>query len=377
MNEAVFDASWNPSALRHTTSELWVMVNLAADRGVDAERCLVGTLLDLQTLCNRRSRVSFTQQVEIQRRIGQLMPDPLWPLRVGKRMQLTSYGMVGYALFSSATLVDALGLARRFAPLLNLKHELKLRSEGGMSALSLHDGYALAPGLREACEVMEVCKLVNLLRALSGDMFRLEEVRVAIQPCADLQEALRAHAGCQVTFGARNTELRFESQLLTKQLPQTDPLTCEHCVHLCEQQLEESMRFDKTTGRVRSLLERCLDALPGMAEVASDLCMSPRSLRRRLEAEGTSFQEIVESIRKDFAGQLLATTRMSTESVADLLGYGDAANFRHAFKRWTGMSPREFRQMHQLPAGTEVLPHALLIRRPGASATPNWGAARH
>lgn len=72
--------------------------------------------------------------------------------------------------------------------------------------------------------------------------------------------------------------------------------------------------------------------------------MEPRTLRRRLEAQGTSYREILAGVRQGLAIEYLRKTRMTTEDIASRLGYSDAANFRHAFLRWTGKTPHEYRR---------------------------------
>jgi len=83
---------------------------------------------------------------------------------------------------------------------------------------------------------------------------------------------------------------------------------------------------------------------PGMDEVATRLNMTSRTLRRHLDAEGTSFVAIVDDVRCSLAIEYLQSTKMSTEDVAMLLGFSDAANFRRALKRWTGKGPGELRK---------------------------------
>ncbi len=80
------------------------------------------------------------------------------------------------------------------------------------------------------------------------------------------------------------------------------------------------------------------------ALVARELHVSDRTLRRHLAAEGSSFQEILSSQRFAMAAQLLTATGSSVQDIAMRLGYSDASNFGHAFRQWTGMSPRQYRQ---------------------------------
>ena len=78
-------------------------------------------------------------------------------------------------------------------------------------------------------------------------------------------------------------------------------------------------------------------------EIAGMVHMNERTMRRKLEGEGTSFGEILDDVRASLASEYLKTTKMTTEDIASLVGFSDAANFRRAFRRWTGKAPKEFR----------------------------------
>ena len=83
---------------------------------------------------------------------------------------------------------------------------------------------------------------------------------------------------------------------------------------------------------------------PSMDEAASALNMTSRTLRRKLDEEQITFSEISTDVRSSLATEYLKTTKLSTEDIAGLLGFSDAANFRHAFKKWTGKAPSAFRR---------------------------------
>ena len=86
-------------------------------------------------------------------------------------------------------------------------------------------------------------------------------------------------------------------------------------------------------------------AVPTLSQVAARLFLSTRTLRRRLEDAQTSYQEIVGETRRDLAVGYLTHTSLSTGAIAEVLGYSDTANFRQAFKRWTGESPQRYRRL--------------------------------
>ncbi len=91
--------------------------------------------------------------------------------------------------------------------------------------------------------------------------------------------------------------------------------------------------------------------------VAQKLNISDRTLRRRLAAEGFSFQEIVSALRYEQAQKALASTQLSIGDIARFLGYSDASNFGHAFRQWSGMSPRQYRKQPSAPSARLTPPH--------------------
>ena len=90
-------------------------------------------------------------------------------------------------------------------------------------------------------------------------------------------------------------------------------------------------------------------SVPTLSQVASRLFVSTRTLRRRLEDAQTSYQEIVAETRQGLAVRYLTQTSLSIEAIAEILGYSDTANFRQAFKRWTGESPQQYRSRARSP----------------------------
>jgi AraC-like DNA-binding protein len=97
-------------------------------------------------------------------------------------------------------------------------------------------------------------------------------------------------------------------------------------------------------GKVRAQLLQDVGRQPSLAAVADRLKISERTLRRRLAQRGVSFRFHVEELRAQLAVRYLRETSMNHEDIADAIGFRDPANFRHAFRRWTGRSPSAFRR---------------------------------
>jgi len=112
---------------------------------------------------------------------------------------------------------------------------------------------------------------------------------------------------------------------------------------MCEQILAEVNRGGGVAAEIRRRLIERSGRYPNIEVIAEELSIHPRALRRRLEAEGTSYRDILAEVRRRLAIEYLRKTNMTNEEIASRLGYSDAANFRHAFLRWTGKSPSGFR----------------------------------
>jgi AraC-like DNA-binding protein len=81
-----------------------------------------------------------------------------------------------------------------------------------------------------------------------------------------------------------------------------------------------------------------------MDEIAAAVGMSVRSLHRHLGECGVTYQELRDQVRRDLAVDYLKSSHLTVEQIAQLVGYGEAASFRKAFRRWTGKAPGEFRR---------------------------------
>ena len=118
-------------------------------------------------------------------------------------------------------------------------------------------------------------------------------------------------------------------------------------------------------GKVRNFLSRDVASRPSFAAVAKVLMTSSRTLRRRLQMQNTSFRQVSDELRADVALRFLRDTEMTNDDIAFALGFSDAANFRHAFRRWTGRAPNHYRTPADWPLGTDCSTPPAPSRWPG------------
>src|SRR5690606_22697145 len=124
-----------------------------------------------------------------------------------------------------------------------------------------------------------------------------------------------------------------------------DPLASRGAIELCERELALAADQEADiTQRVRAELVLSGSGYPDLEQVANRLCVSTRTLKRKLQRHGTSFLLILEECRRRDAQKLLEHSGLSVQAVAARLGYQNPANFSRAFSKWTGESPTSFRQ---------------------------------
>jgi AraC-like DNA-binding protein len=153
--------------------------------------------------------------------------------------------------------------------------------------------------------------------------------------------------GVEPQFGAPHNAMRLATVDVDAPLPQGNATMARLTQEQCRQLLAKRRQRDGLAGRVRDRLLQTPSDLAGIDIVAADLHMASRSLRRRLEQEGTSFRALVDEVRQTLAEELLTTADLKLEEVAQRLGYAESASLIHAFKRWKGMTPNAYREQHR------------------------------
>ncbi len=321
------------------------IVGALSDNGVSAARALEGTGIAPEELAV--ARVSYRQMLTVYGNAQRVAAgDPSLPFRAGQRMHLTSFGMLGYAKLSSPDHGSSLEFGVRHqrinGPLIEV--QVHLESDIGVSEYQPIAGLELSDELRRFLMEFYLTSHMTLSTDMCGPSFRYVELHVG--------HARPAHAhlydeifDCPVRFGQPRSEARFDLAWLRKPIAYADPVTNAMTREVCELALLEVSQGESVAAEVRRSLIRSPARLPGVEDVAAALSMSARSLRRKLVAEQTTYSKILSDVRVQLAMQYLGKTSMTNEEIASRLGYSDAANFRHAFTRWTGKHPSDYRPL--------------------------------
>lgn len=303
------------------------------------EALLQGSGISAADLGRADSRITTRQEMQVcanavarRRDIG---------LELGRRMHVSSYGMLGYALLSSATLGDALRLALRYPALLGTLFRLRLVEEGERVWFSASD-YREEPELAAFNAEFCLVSLKVICDDLLGKPLPLLAARFAHgEP--DYRQQYGETFTCPLHFDAVDNAFAFDRNWLEQPLPLADQVTHGTMSERCRQLNLEFTGRQAWLGRIRQLLADQLGAPPGLEGLARQMNCSSRTLRRHLGEMGSSYQQLLDELRFERAKHLLGEGQMPIYRIAEVLGFSETASFRHAFMRWSGVAPSHFR----------------------------------
>lgn len=330
----------------YTAQRITAVVATLTEDGVPAAQALAGSGLDEAALRAPATRVSSRQTATVYRNALRLAPDPTIALRAGARLHLTAYGIYGYALLSSPTSAEMAEIAVKYHAIAAPGTGLSYTRDGDTGIFRYEVLLTPDPAddLYRFTLELAYSGHLTLARDLFDPSYGFAAVRVSY-PAPPHASAYRMLFRCSVQFGQSANELQVDPTWFGRTSRSPDPSTNAMAREMCQQLLTELTRVGGFAAVVRRrLVEQMPWRLPSVESMATELSLDPRTLRRRLQAQGTSYREILADVRQGLAIEYLRGTRMTNEEIASRLGYSDAANFRHAFARWTGKSPSEYRQ---------------------------------
>jgi AraC-like DNA-binding protein len=295
---------------------------------------------------------------EPEARLPQAVAASLWPaaarltndadlgLHVAEGIRQESYGVLGYVVSTSENLGMGFQRMCRYIRFLHDVAETKLAVHGDRATLSHQLPF---PGAlpRPTSEYIVAGWLLASRKATGVGWIPLQ-VRFPHAKPNNTSEHQRIF-GCNPEFGYQRNELVFSSDLLNTPHIKADP----NLEAILEAQvvavIEKLPKGEATTDAVRRHLAGQLgEGQPTLEQIAPRLHMSPRTLHRRLEEEGTSFRHVLTEVRRELAARHLSERRLAIGEIAFLLGFSEPSAFHRAFKRWTGHAPLAYRELPPL-----------------------------
>lgn len=328
---------------RRNIASMRALTRLAEQFSISLAQCLKQTEVSIHQLNDPYAQVDASQELQLVDNIIAAYGgyQPLLGLQAGRYYHLDTYGMWGFALISSPTLRDAIDLGLRYLDLTFAFNQVRLQEHDDEVCLMLDDSAIPKP-----------CQQFLLDRDMSSIMTMFEELfnyrpllkRVCFQYAQPTDLTIYQQTfGITPEFNAPYHSVCFAKSFLDMPIAQSNPHTAAMCEAQCRELLRRQHQRSGIADKVRDLLLRQPHAMPTMEEIAHHFCMSSRTLRRHLLAEGVSYRLLSDEVRMTLAEELLKVQGLTLEEIAIRVGYSEVSNFLHAFKRCKQQTPSQFK----------------------------------
>jgi AraC-like DNA-binding protein len=269
------------------------------------------------------------------------VPDKGLGLLIGERETIASIGLVGYAMMTSPTMGEAtrLGMSQQKFTGSMLEFDFKQNKQ---TAIVTASNRFHQPDIQQFLVEEAFASFLQIARGLVGNSFAPQRIDLSYAAPSYAAEYSRVFQ-CPVLFGQKTNAFVSDIEWIAKPLLTYDPLSHRQALEFVELSFSRERENVDLFESVERVVRQNLKSLPTFSEIAQKLCLSERTLRRRLADKGVSYQSLLDMVRKNRTLEMLENPKLSIEQIALEVGFSDSHNFRRAFKRWTGSTPSEMR----------------------------------
>ena len=295
-----------------------------------------------ELIAEPEERLSVHRQIALLNEAATALKDDCLGFTLARDFDLREIGLVYYVMASSQTLGDALKRLAHYSKVTNEALVFGCR-EGNRLTINL--SYSGVPRHSDRHQI-EFCifAVLRICRVLTGHNVVPQQFSVSHYRSEGTSEMAR-FVGTKVEFGADADEFVLNVEARELPLTHSDPYLNKLLLKDCEAALADRK---ENASQLRTRVENAISSmLPHgrvlVEDIALSLGMSKRTLTRKLADEGSNFSEVFEQLRHDLAVRYLRDRKLHVSKIAWLLGFNEVSAFTHAFKRWTGMTPRDMR----------------------------------
>lgn len=305
-----------------------------------------GTKVSYDALMSLDGTISRNDLTRIYRNALAISGSEELGLSVGVQLHLSAHGPLGVATSSGPDLRAALHLLAKYGLTRTDFFDITLSQHRDGLKVSFTETFDLAE-LRTFITESVFCGLFSAIHFFTGaGQFTGRCYFAYAKP--SYGDKYRDHFGGKTTFNHSTTEIIVPERLLSMPSVVADPVLHREAVAICERQLQ-AIKVGEVNEPVLSAKEAVSKLIvenPGrlwtLKEVAAQLHMSPRTLIRKLDLQGTKFQAIRDDLAKEQVIKYFAEAGLSVESIGHLMGFSDVSSFRRSFKRWFGDTPSQY-----------------------------------
>lgn len=288
------------------------------------------------------TRLPVDTYLLIQDKAADYVNDPYFGLHMGEFAEAGSWSILGYVMMNCKNLGEAFEKSGKYSRIIGnmieAKAELRLNRIRVVVFTPPH-----APKMSRHCYESTLSSSVHMMRTLTGVHISPLEVTF-IYPQPESTAEYERIFGCPVKFGRKENSMTLDWGLVNTPIRMANADLLEHFEQYAQSLLDEMQRRDEHTRAVtRIILSRLDDESLSIEKVAREMAVSVRTLQKRLEDEGVVFSDLLRDIRQRLAQKYLREN-YSVEQITYLLGFSEPSVFRKAFKKWSGVTPREYRE---------------------------------
>lgn len=328
-------------------SSVQLLLELGEQLKIQRTHLLASTGLTLTRLNDTNSVVTPDEELGVINNLIKILSAHTAGLGLitGFNHQLTTYGILGYALMSSATGLEAMQLVQRYLALTYTFVKINFQQKNNECVICFTEPVGLTQELQRFVLERAMAATLRVISDIYESSFQLDAFHLKYdEPESCLLNIPKEYLGAPIQFNQKENILKFNSSQLLHALPHANPNTAAMCERLCMELISQRHTTLTTTMIVRDFLMNAPSGtLLNIKEISNKLNMSERTLKRRLQDENISFRALQNETLHRRADSLLAQN-LNLGQVAEILGFSDLSTFSQAYKRWTCVAPSHYKK---------------------------------
>lgn len=309
---------------------------------VDANALLLQAGINLNDYKNGMNRVPYDLMGKFIQ-LGISVTDPSLSLKSCEFLSPASYHALGVGLLYSDNLRSFCQRYQRYYALITTLLSVEYHESVGKACLTSNELDNDPQEVRNFDSDCFAAITVKFMRMIRGPEYNPKKISLIWTPTDDIIQKYHNYFRCEIEFSAKQTAVCLEVSDLDKELPASNRELARESDKTVTEFLEKTAKVDLKSRVVAKLIEFLPSGDCSRERVAVSLHMTASTFHNKLKQEGTNYQDLLDQIRKELAEQYIGKDGMSMAEATYLLGFTDCSNFSRAFKRWVGMSPRDYR----------------------------------
>ena len=300
--------------------------------------------IDLQQVSQPLYRVPGQLLAQLVTLAEKATGDNCFCLRVVDYIHPTTYGALSFALYSSSDIRSFCERLSRFYAFVTTNHlSTFLDSNDGAKMVFRPADPNIDNRIYRSLLTGDCGVILRILREISSPEFNFQRLDIACEEPPDALQRYQEYFNCEVKFEAEEYAIDFRADDIDTSFPAANAELALQNDQIVMKMLADTVKGDLVMQVRAKLVEMLPSGECSKDDIAKELFMSVRTLHNKLEKLGKSYQQVLDETREELAGQYMQQQNRSISEIAYLLGFSDCSNFSRAFKRWTGVSPSQFR----------------------------------